>query len=93
MCVSTWRTVIAPLPWAPNSVVFQPASVFPSNSAFHSDFAACGFALGAASCGSADRLLTVKEAAHKLGCAPDTFLGTGEQTVDERRCSSLLSYP
>jgi predicted DNA-binding transcriptional regulator AlpA len=31
------------------------------------------FAFGAASGGGADRLLTVKEAAHKLGCSPDTL--------------------
>ena len=31
------------------------------------------FAFGAASGAGADRLLTVKEAAHKLGCSPDTL--------------------
>ena len=31
------------------------------------------FAFGAASGAGADRLLTVKEAAYKLGCAPDTL--------------------
>ena len=37
------------------------------------DVVALLFALGAASSTGADRLLTVKEAAHKLGCSPDTL--------------------
>jgi predicted DNA-binding transcriptional regulator AlpA len=37
------------------------------------DVVALLFALGAASSVSVDRLLTVKEAARKLGCAPDTL--------------------
>ena len=37
------------------------------------DVVALLFNLGAASSASADRLLTVKEAAHKLGCSPDSL--------------------
>jgi len=37
------------------------------------DVVALLFNLGAASSAGADRLLTVREAAHKLGCSPDTL--------------------
>jgi predicted DNA-binding transcriptional regulator AlpA len=37
------------------------------------DVVALLFNLGAASSAGADRLLTVKEAAHKLGCSPDSL--------------------
>jgi len=37
------------------------------------DVVALFFNLGAASSTGADRLLTVKEAAYKLGCSPDTL--------------------
>ena len=54
----------------PSRVALLPAD---QRAAILTDVVALLFALGAASTSSADRLLTVKEAAEKLGCAPDTL--------------------
>ncbi len=67
----------SPRPPGLDDLVRNPARVAllppEERAALLTDVVALLFALGAASSVGADRLLTVKEAAHKLGCSPDTL--------------------